>query len=70
LLATGNDEIAQLWDLRFTNWVESACKLVKRNLSMAEWTQYAGDQPYERTCPDLPPGEGAPPDAPAAEYAG
>jgi hypothetical protein len=31
-----------------------------RNLSLAEWKQYIGDVPYEKTCPDLPPGEGAP----------
>ena len=40
----------------------------RRNLSMSEWRQFAPDQPYERTCPDLPSGNGAPQDAPAAEF--
>jgi hypothetical protein len=35
-----------------------------RNLSLAEWKQYIGEStPYEKVCPDLPPGEGAPADS-------
>ena len=37
------------------------CTRVWRNLSMEEWTHYIGpDFPYEKTCPALPPGAGAP----------
>jgi hypothetical protein len=36
---------------------------------MDEWNQFLPDTPYERTCADLPAGQGAPPDAPVAEYA-
>jgi hypothetical protein len=42
--------------------------LVDRNLSLAEWNQYASGIAYERTCPALPSGEGAPRDAPVARY--
>jgi len=48
--------------------VASGCHLVNRNLSLIEWDQVAPGLPYERTCPDLPAGEGAPRDAPAARY--
>ena len=35
-----------------------------RNLTRAEWNQFAGPNiSYECVCPDLPPGEGAPQDA-------
>jgi WD40 repeat protein len=37
------------------------CTRVWRNLSMDEWRQYMGEGiPYERTCPTLPSGAGAP----------
>ena len=37
------------------------CTRVWRNLSMKEWEEHVGeDIPYERTCPNLPPGLGAP----------
>jgi hypothetical protein len=40
-----------------------ACAKIWRNLSQAEWDRFVGpDVPYQSTCPDLPPGEGAPPD--------
>jgi len=36
---------------------------------MDEWKRLLDDVPYERTCPDLPAGAGAPPDVPPARYA-
>jgi WD40 repeat protein len=37
------------------------CERVWRNLSIDEWSQYLGEGiPYERTCPNLPSGVGAP----------
>ena len=41
---------------------------MRRNLSLAEWQQFARDQPYERMCPGLPSGDRAPPDAETARY--
>jgi WD40 repeat protein len=69
LLATASDDkTARLWNPSFTSWVAYGCKLVNRNLSMAEWDQLLLGLPYERTCPELPAGEDAPSDAPAARY--
>jgi energy-coupling factor transporter ATP-binding protein EcfA2 len=69
LLATASDDkTARLWNPSFTSWVAYGCKLVNRNLSMAEWDQLLPGLPYERTCPELPAGEDAPSDAPAARY--
>jgi WD40 repeat protein len=54
------DGSVQLWPL----WTEAAdylCSRVSRNLSMEEWRLDTGEGiPYERTCPKLPPGAGAP----------
>jgi hypothetical protein len=69
LLATSSgDATARLWNPSFHDWVTVGCKLVNRNLSMTEWNQLLPGIPYERTCPDLPAGQDAPPDAPAAQY--
>jgi hypothetical protein len=68
LATTSDDRTVRLWNLFFDDWVAVGCKLVNRNLSMSEWTHLLPEVPYERTCPDLPAGEGAPPDAPAARY--
>jgi WD40 repeat protein len=69
LLATaGADRTVRLWMPAFDDWTDVGCRLVNRNLSMAEWNQVAPGLPYERTCPELSSGEGAPDDAPAARY--
>jgi WD40 repeat protein len=73
LVSAGTGPTVQLWDLRWwgrpsSAWMEAGCELVNRNLSEAEWEQLAGKLPYQRTCPALPPGGGAPDDAPAARY--
>jgi WD40 repeat protein len=70
LLGTASaDHTARLWNLGFTAWVTSGCKIVNRNLSMTQWNELAPrGLAYERTCPDLPAGTGAPVDAPAARY--
>ena len=64
------DTLVRMWDLEFASWVESGCRMVNRNLSMTEWSQIAPGLAYERTCPELPAGEGASHDAPAAHYSG
>lgn len=69
LLATaGGDGEARLWNYRFTQWVSAGCVQANRNLSLEEWNQLLGNTPYERTCPELPAGQGAPTDAPVAQY--
>jgi WD40 repeat protein len=60
LASVGADRTVWLWDVDPASWILRNCKRANRNLSLAEWKQYNGDVPYEKTCPDLPPGEGAP----------
>ncbi|UCC61680.1 MAG: hypothetical protein JSV36_12850, partial [Anaerolineae bacterium] len=43
-----------LWQLNRELWPVRACAIANRNLTPAEWWQYLGDEPYQRTCPDLP----------------
>jgi len=62
LVSAGTDQTALLWYLRWwhgppSDWAKAGCQLVNRNLSRTEWTQYAGDLPYQRTCPTLPAGK-------------
>ncbi|MEX5719144.1 nSTAND1 domain-containing NTPase [Geodermatophilus maliterrae] len=68
LATTSADGTARLWNPFFESWLSAGCGLVNRNLSMTEWEQLLPGIAYERTCPDLPPGQDAPPDAPAAQY--
>lgn len=68
LVGAGEDATVRLWDPRFTSWKESVCGLVNHNLTWEEWREIAEDLPYERTCPGLPSGYGAPSPAAAAEY--
>lgn len=38
---------------------DRVCRLAWRNLSQAEWDRFVGpDTPYQRTCPNLAPGDG------------
>jgi WD40 repeat protein len=60
LAASGYDESVRLWPLGSAA-ADYLCTRVWRNLSMDEWRFHVGENiPYERTCPGLPPGEGAP----------
>ncbi|MGH8884981.1 MAG: hypothetical protein ACRDYX_07390 [Egibacteraceae bacterium] len=59
----------RLWPVTIDAWIRHACTLAKRNMTKDEWNEFVGpDRPYVRTCPDLPSGSGAPPDAPRATY--
>jgi WD40 repeat protein len=74
LASTSEDGTARIWDLSLYSWTGSrwataGCRILNRNLSLAEWNQIMPGQPYERTCPHLPAGPDAPPDAAAAHYA-
>ncbi|HEV3289253.1 MAG TPA: hypothetical protein VG123_09680, partial [Streptosporangiaceae bacterium] len=69
LLASASaDQTVRLWNYSFTSWVTYGCKIVGRNLSLDEWSQFVQGLHYERTCPELPSGKGAPANAPAASY--
>jgi WD40 repeat protein len=60
-LATGSyDHTVRVWP-RWAAAADYLCTRVWRNLTMEEWRLYIGEGiPYERTCPNLPPGTGAP----------
>jgi WD40 repeat protein len=49
-----NDGTILLWDVDPTSWQARACRMVNRNLSLAEWQRYRGDEPYQVVCPDAP----------------
>ncbi|MGH8900993.1 MAG: hypothetical protein ACRDYA_04740 [Egibacteraceae bacterium] len=69
IASASSDQTVRLWPITTDAWIRHACTLAKRNLRQDEWNQFVGpDRPYVRTCPDLPSGYGAPPNAPAAAY--
>jgi WD40 repeat protein len=70
LATTSGDHTVRLWHPDFHSWTAAGCKLVNRNLSITEWKQLVPGVAYQRTCPELPPGQGAPLDAPTARYLG
>jgi WD40 repeat protein len=46
--------------LRFVTaagWMAEACHVANRNLTQSEWKHFIGDEPYQKTCPNLPSGE-------------
>jgi hypothetical protein len=53
-----NGGTAQLWRWRAADLVGATCSRVTSNLSAADWRLYAGSEPYHRTCPRLPIGQG------------
>ena len=59
-LASGSyDNTIRLWIARTEDLADIVGQKVLRNLSQEEWQWFMGlDIPYERTCPNLPPGEG------------
>jgi WD40 repeat protein len=54
LVSGGEDETTILWSVDPVAWSAAACEVANRNLSLREWRQYVGDEPYHATCPDLP----------------
>ncbi|MDT4953221.1 MAG: hypothetical protein QOJ02_1359 [Acidobacteriota bacterium] len=55
MLASGGwDKAVLLWDMKLESWAASACRVANRNMTRAEWERYFPDQPYHKTCPNLP----------------
>jgi hypothetical protein len=50
-----NDGTILLWDLDPVFWQARVCRMVGRNLTLAEWQQFLGDVPYRLTCAEAPP---------------
>jgi WD40 repeat protein len=60
LASAGEDMTVRLWNLS-DDWTGNICRIANRNLTLDEWKQFIGANPYDCTCPDLPPAEGAGP---------
>ena len=54
VVAASNGGQARVWLLPVADPLAEACRRVARNLSMEEWRQYLGEEPYRKTCPALP----------------
>ncbi len=54
LASASGDDTIRLWDVSVESWKRRICHIVNRNLTLDEWRQYMGEEPYERTCPALP----------------
>jgi WD40 repeat protein len=52
-LATNADPIT-LWDMKIETWIERACRIANRNLTLEEWRHYLGEMSYHETCPEAP----------------
>jgi WD40 repeat protein/energy-coupling factor transporter ATP-binding protein EcfA2 len=43
-----------VWEIDKNALVTAACQLANRNLTRREWQNFFVDEPYRKTCPDLP----------------
>jgi WD40 repeat protein len=61
LASASDDGTVMLWDtdIGLENAQDRACQRANRNLSQSEWSHYFPGEPYRRTFPNLPDGEGA-----------
>lgn len=48
------DQFLRVFLLKPEDVIKDACNRLDRNLSTEEWSQYIGDEPYRKTCPNLP----------------
>ena len=48
------DGMVRVWLWRPEDLITEACARLPRNLTLEEWQQYVGDEPYRHTCPNLP----------------
>ncbi|NIV75610.1 MAG: hypothetical protein GWN37_12445 [Gammaproteobacteria bacterium] len=54
-LATANpDGTARIWLLWPQDLITEACARLTRNLTEQEWQQFLDNEPYRKTCPNLP----------------
>ena len=54
LLTHSTDGNARVWIFNSEDLIKDACNRLTRNLSLEEWQQYLPNEPYEKTCPNLP----------------
>jgi hypothetical protein len=48
------DKSIRLWDFDPVSLAARTCKMANRTFSQEEWAKFFGQQPYHKTCPDLP----------------
>jgi WD40 repeat protein len=54
VLGGGASDGVQVWDLRPSAWIDAACRLAGRNLTVEEWDSNIGDlAEYRPTCPEF-----------------
>jgi WD40 repeat protein len=54
-LITGDGTQMMRWDIDWTTWRQTACRIAGRNLTQAEWSLYLPNGgPYRPTCPEFP----------------
>jgi WD40 repeat protein/LysM repeat protein len=53
-LASGSYDTIILWDLDPQSWIMKSCQQANRNFTRSEWGQYFPQDPYKKTCDDLP----------------
>ncbi|PWH17201.1 MAG: hypothetical protein DDG60_02865 [Anaerolineae bacterium] len=54
VISSGLDDGISVWYWRIADLMAEACRRLPRNLTLAEWQTYIGDEPYRPTCPDKP----------------
>ena len=52
-LLTRSGNVAEVWFLQADDLINAACSRLNRNLTVQEWQQFIGDEPYRRTCDNL-----------------
>jgi WD40 repeat protein len=53
-LATASaDYTTRVWLWRPEDLIAVACTRLTRNLTLEEWRQYLGDEPYRKTCANV-----------------
>jgi hypothetical protein len=54
LLAVAHGNFVTMGPWQPEDLVHDLCARMTRNLTLAEWGQYLGQEQYNRTCPNLP----------------
>ena len=54
VLASSSFDNTIIWDVNLESWKKRACHIANRNMTHEEWKYYMGDEPYRKTCTELP----------------
>ena len=53
-ITTASYNTARMWLWRPEDMINEACSCLYRNFKQEEWQTYMGEEPYRKTCPELP----------------